>query len=75
MKPGDQKQQDAERDLADGAFNLKQAMEFSGQTRTALYEAMGSGDLAYYVCGKHRMFAKKVLVAWMAKTFQPVSAT
>jgi hypothetical protein len=57
----------AEELLADGALGIADAMAFSGLGRTHLYQALGSGRLAYVIKGRRRLIPKRGLVAYLAE--------
>ncbi len=52
---------------ADGALTLEAAIEFTGLSRSTLYELMGSADLPYTRVGGRRLIPKRALVEMLAK--------
>ncbi|MCE9567797.1 MAG: helix-turn-helix domain-containing protein [Planctomycetes bacterium] len=57
--------------LAEGAMPIGEAVAFSGQSRTAIYDAMAGGSLPYFTKGCRRFIAKKDLIAWLGQILQP----
>jgi excisionase family DNA binding protein len=57
--------------LADGAFGLPEAEEFSGLTRTHLYDLMGTGELPFTKVGKRRLIPKRALVDLLQRRLVP----
>lgn len=60
--------------VTDGAFTVKGAVGFSGQSRSAIYAAMLAGELSYFTKGTRRYIARKDLVAWLSKILKPVGS-
>lgn len=52
--------------VADGAVTVRQAAAFTGLGKTALYDAMDAGRLAYLKVGKRRLIPRRALVKWLA---------
>jgi excisionase family DNA binding protein len=48
--------------LADGNFTIHEAVEFSGLSRSALYNAMAAGSLPYVKLGRCRRIPKRALL-------------
>jgi excisionase family DNA binding protein len=47
--------------VGDGAVPLREAVRFSGLTRTALYAAMSRGELPFVKIGKRRLIPRNAL--------------
>ena len=60
----------AEELLADGALGVNDAVEFSGLSRSELYEAMRNGALKFCKRGKRRLIPKRALVRLLADGLQ-----
>ncbi|WP_370601062.1 helix-turn-helix domain-containing protein [Pseudomonas nitroreducens] len=52
-------------DLAVLAVGPEEAGRISGHTRSAIYEAIASGDLPSFKSGKRRLILIKQLEAWL----------
>lgn len=48
--------------MADGAMTVNAAAEFTGISRTRLYEFMGDAQLPFTVIGGRRLIPKRALV-------------
>jgi hypothetical protein len=53
--------------FADGALSLREAVAFSGLSRSELYRAMERGDLAFAIYGRRRLVPRAALVALLAR--------
>lgn len=54
-------------DQAPEALNPEQAAKLAGIGRTAVYLAMGSGDLPSFKIGKRRLVRRESVTAWLAR--------
>jgi len=52
--------------VADGAFVIREATEFSGISRTSLYSAMDAGHLAYVKVNRRRLIPRAALKQFLA---------
>lgn len=52
--------------MRDGALTVRQAAEFSGFSRTELFDLMRTGHLEWFVHGKHRMIPRRAIVELLA---------
>jgi len=53
-------------DQAPEALNPEAAAKLAGIGRTAVYAAMGSGDLPSFKIGKRRLVRREAVTAWLA---------
>jgi predicted DNA-binding transcriptional regulator AlpA len=60
--------------VSDGALSIADAVRFSGQSRSFLYEAMAAGELPYFKRGVRRFVAKRQLIKWLAEILEPAKA-
>jgi excisionase family DNA binding protein len=51
----------------DGALAIKNAVKFSGVSRSLLYDAMRRGELAFVRIRSRRLIPKRELVRWLAR--------
>ena len=49
------------------SFTVEEAVSATGFTRSRLYEAIGSGELASFKAGKRRMVSARALEDYIAK--------
>ena len=56
--------------FVDGALRVRDAVAFSGLSRTALYELIQSGELASVRIGKRRLIPKRALVQLLARCLE-----
>ncbi len=53
--------------VADGLVRVAEAQEFSGLSRSKLYELMEAGDLAYVKIGRARRIPRRALIELAAR--------
>lgn len=51
----------------EGCLTVPQAVEITTISRSALYNAMSAGELAFVRRGRRRLIPRKALVAWLAQ--------
>lgn len=55
--------------LADGSMTVRQAAEWSGLSRTELFNLMRDGDLPWFRWGQGRMIPRKSLHEYLARLY------
>jgi len=53
--------------VIDGALRIDDAVKWSGLGRTALYQYMQAGELAYFHAGRRRLIPRRALVDLLAR--------
>lgn len=53
-------------EAADGAMNVAQAIEFTGDGRSRLFQLMSAGVLEWYLVGSHRRITRASLTRYVA---------
>ena len=56
--------------LEDGVVSVREAAEFVGLSRSALYQLMAAGDLQFVKIGRRRLVPKRALIALLARSLQ-----